>query len=264
MSSEKQTREINFLLERFAEHAQIEPGRKDISEGLRNKVLSRVERSKTRSADKLLTREKRGNTRTLSSGVLCTPLYEAGQGKASKGEPLFTWVLKLEANTSFALPSEGHKELIVLSGKPSIDGKVHHQYDYAYAPAGALLLCSEGPATVYVHCFACSHALAQAYSVHQAQAQWDDFGPGIKRLLLRNHEGHATVLYRAQANAQVPLHRHQFAEQCYMVEGDLYLDDTLLLAGDYEYAPAESTHELTQTRSGALLLSHTDLELAFE
>ena len=49
-----------------------------------------------------------------------------------------------------------------------------------------------------------------------------------------------------------------------MVAGELYLDDTLLLEGDYQLAKASSGHVVTHTDTGVVLYAHGDLDLAFK
>jgi hypothetical protein len=48
-----------------------------------------------------------------------------------------------------------------------------------------------------------------------------------------------------------------------MVEGELFLDDVLLQAGDYQLAPAGTGHHMTETDTGVVLYAHGDLDLRF-
>ena len=73
--------------------------------------------------------------------------------------------------------------------------------------------------------------------------------------------GEATLLYRASAGAQVPSHGHQRDEECLMIEGEVFLDDVLLCAGDYQLAPAGTAHGGVSTDSGGLIFAHGDLDL---
>jgi quercetin dioxygenase-like cupin family protein len=71
------------------------------------------------------------------------------------------------------------------------------------------------------------------------------------------------MLYWAQPGAQVPLHTHGHDEECLTLQGEIFLDDVLLQAGDYQLAPAGSRHRITETDAGAVIYAHGDLDLNF-
>jgi anti-sigma factor ChrR (cupin superfamily) len=100
-------------------------------------------------------------------------------------------------------------------------------------------------------------------TVLDRQAGWPDYAPGIRRRVLWSKHGQASMLYYAQPGVNVPLHAHGHDEECLMVQGDLFLDDVLLRAGDYQLAPAGSHHRSTETDTGAVLYAHGDLDLQF-
>ena len=99
--------------------------------------------------------------------------------------------------------------------------------------------------------------------MHDRQAGWPDFAPGIQRRVLWQHQGQAALLYFAQPGASVPVHSHGHDEECLMVQGELFLDDMLLQAGDYQLAPAGSGHRVTATDTGVVIYAHGDLDLKF-
>ncbi|CAN5186422.1 hypothetical protein BH11PSE10_BH11PSE10_11930 [soil metagenome] len=50
------------------------------------------------------------------------------------------------------------------------------------------------------------------------------------------------MLVRFAAGAGVPDHTHALDEDCLMLEGEMFLGDTLLRPGDYQMAAAGSRH----------------------
>ena len=99
--------------------------------------------------------------------------------------------------------------------------------------------------------------------MRDAEAGWPDYAPGIRRRVLWQHAGQAAMLYHAQPGAAVPPHTHGHDEECLMVQGELFLDDVLLQAGDYQLAPAGSGHRVTATDTGVVIYAHGDLDLRF-
>lgn len=100
-------------------------------------------------------------------------------------------------------------------------------------------------------------------TVRDGEAGWPDFAPGIQRRVLWHGQGQASMLYLAAPGAQVPNHTHGHDEECLMVQGELFLDDVLLLAGDYQLAPAGTGHRLTHTDTGVVIFAHGDQDLQF-
>ena len=95
------------------------------------------------------------------------------------------------------------------------------------------------------------------------EAGWPAFVPGIQRRVLWQRKGQAAMLYFAQPGAQVPGHTHGHDEECLMVQGELFLDDVLLVAGDYQLAPAGKGPRITETDTGVVIYAHGDLDLRF-
>lgn len=101
------------------------------------------------------------------------------------------------------------------------------------------------------------------FTLRDEDAGWPDYAPGIQRRILWQHAGQAATLYYVQPGASVPLHTHGHDEECLMVQGELFLDDVLLQAGDYQLAPAGTGHRITQTDTGVVIYAHGDLDLRF-
>ncbi len=166
--------------------------------------------------------------------------------------------------------TQNHCELLVLSGSlqwaQQRPGQALAQRDYHVLPAGVPMPHWHSPlgALVFVRESEAPAGLVEpAFSVFDAQAGWPDFAPGIQRRVLWQRHGQAAMLYYAQPGAQVPQHSHGHDEECLMVQGELFLDDLLLQAGDYQLAPAGTGHRITQTDTGVVIYAHGDIDLQF-
>ena len=78
-------------------------------------------------------------------------------------------------------------------------------------------------------------------------------GVMVKTLFVDMARERVTTLVRMEAGATYPAHRHGGPEQCYVLEGDL-TNDVALQTGDFALSPADSTHPVSRTRHGCLLL----------
>ena len=58
------------------------------------------------------------------------------------------------------------------------------------------------------------------------------------------------MLVKMAAGARYPRHRHAAVEECYVIEGDLHVSGTVLLAGDYQRADMDSFHGVQWTENG--------------
>jgi anti-sigma factor ChrR (cupin superfamily) len=102
-----------------------------------------------------------------------------------------------------------------------------------------------------------SSRLAGLLTVQAHEGVWEEIGINgikVKRLFVDKANDSATMLVRMPAGASYPRHRHAGIEQCYVLEGDLRVDDAVFRAGDYQCADSNSTHGVQYTESGCLLL----------
>ncbi|HMQ21889.1 MAG TPA: cupin domain-containing protein [Planctomycetota bacterium] len=88
-------------------------------------------------------------------------------------------------------------------------------------------------------------------------------GVFIRKLHVTADESSMTCLVRMEAGSSYPAHVHAEREECFVLEGDLRTESSLLLAGDYEHAPAGSAHGVQFTEGGCLLLIRTSLRDEF-
>jgi quercetin dioxygenase-like cupin family protein len=179
-------------------------------------------------------------------------------------------LIELEAGAALpAQPADGqHREWLVLAGTLRLDGQALALRDYHVRPAGQplpALAAGEAGALVFLRESRLPARPGEApATVRDGDAGWPGFAPGIRRRVLWHRDGQAAMLYHAEPGASVPSHRHGHDEECLMVQGELFLDDLLLQAGDYQLAPVGSGHRVTQTDTGVVIYAHGDLDLRFD
>jgi len=80
--------------------------------------------------------------------------------------------------------------------------------------------------------------------------------PGVtaKRLYRDSATGHVALLVRMEPGAQYPPHSHADVEHSYVLEGELHFGDLVLRPGDYQCAPASTTHRGSHTVGGCMVL----------
>ena len=85
---------------------------------------------------------------------------------------------------------------------------------------------------------------------------WSSFAEGADALDLQTHGGVASMLLRIAPGAQLPDHGHELNEDCFMLDGDMYLGDVLMRAGDYQLALAGGRHVGIASDEGGLFYFH--------
>lgn len=78
-------------------------------------------------------------------------------------------------------------------------------------------------------------------------------GVTVRKLFVDEAADRVTMLVRMAPGTSYPPHRHAGAEECYVLEGDLHVGDTVLHAGDYQRADHGSRHGVQSTTGGCLL-----------
>lgn len=261
--------------------------------GVRQRLQARLAASLAAEAG-LVTRRLAGlAAQPLAPGVQARCLYQAPDGRPLRpGEPLRAWLLDLAPGAALPAAALGHptmtvagntqREWLLMSGTLCAEslGLSMGALDYHARPPGLASPDWTAPAdgsgarVFYRECLLPGSAVidggaaatagdAGALTVRDAEAGWPAYGPGIRRRVLWQHAGQAALLYRVDPGAQVPLHQHGHDEECLMVQGDVFLDDRLLRAGDYQLAPAGTRHHNTETDTGGVLFAHGDLDLQF-
>jgi predicted ChrR family anti-sigma factor len=92
--------------------------------------------------------------------------------------------------------------------------------------------------------------------VRAGEGGWEPSGVDgveIRRLFLDAENDRATMLVRMAPGTAYPAHVHGGAEECYVLEGDLDVAGTKMVAGDYQRATSGSLHGIQSTEGGCLL-----------
>jgi anti-sigma factor ChrR (cupin superfamily) len=101
-----------------------------------------------------------------------------------------------------------------------------------------------------------SSALAM-FVLRADEGTWEETPfPGIRlrKLFVDRHKRQFTALVRMGPGTVFPSHRHEGAEECLVLEGDLQIGDIALRAGDFERTPPGFQQVEQTTRGGCLLL----------
>lgn len=82
--------------------------------------------------------------------------------------------------------------------------------------------------------------------------EWIVFGPGVRYKELHRDERlqRRTIYLEAGPGARLPAHDHRQDEECYMISGDLQIDDETLGPDDYLFAPKGTSHTELYSRTG--------------
>lgn len=242
---------------------------------LRERLSARAAASRSAEAAMITARLRRSAAAPLAAGIAQRLLYQAAAGTARRpGEPLRVRLIELDAGAMLhggLLGPEAelrarHREWLVLAGELRGDREALAARDYHVSPAGQATPTWTAHAATRLFLRESDVAAVPGdvpFTVRDAGSDWPDFAPGIQRRVLWQRDGMAAMLYRGRPGIAVPQHTHGHDEDCLMVEGELFLDDQLLQAGDYQLAPAGTGHRITATDVGAVIYAHGDLDLRF-
>jgi hypothetical protein len=265
-----------LLAEPLARAWSVPPASPGALDGVRHRLAERLTRQRAELAPMVSVRRRRVARNPIADGVTLQTLYRAPSDRPLRpGEPRRATLVELAPGARWDGRVDGadpladpalQREWLVLQGPVQADGVTLGLRDYHVVPAGhagpawstetgALLFVREAPIP--------ARDDDRPHTVFDAEAGWPDFVPGIQRRVLWQRDGQAALLYFAQPGMSVPLHTHGHDEECLMVQGDLFLDDLLLQAGDYQVAPAGTGHRMTETDTGGVIYAHGDLDLQF-
>ena len=103
-------------------------------------------------------------------------------------------------------------------------------------------------------------ASASTAWVDPGRRRWHASSAGVDVLPLRGDSEVVSMLVRFAAGASVPDHAHALDEDCLVLQGEMFLGDILLRAGDYQLAPAGGTHFGETSDVGVLFFFHGALD----
>jgi len=232
---------------------------------LRQGLMKQVTASLAKQAGLLTVRAGHGVWQALKTGIRVKPLWDGGlQGHS----------VLIEFAPGASLIAHRHnclEEGIVLHGDLQMGDLRLGPLDYHAAPAGSRHggISSTNGALAYLRGTSLGDnrevlrevlggllpfGKAESFSVFTKQIDdWQEIAPGVWKKPLWQDGERESSFYRLEAGAKCPAHDHRLEEECMMLDGDLFIDDLLLRAGDYQLAPAGSAHREVYTDIGATL-----------
>jgi len=95
-----------------------------------------------------------------------------------------------------------------------------------------------------------------------SEPEWDQVAPGIEcQLLATDTERHlVSMLVRLAPRATYPAHRHAGAEELYLLDGELWIDDRKLIPGDYNFGAPGAVDNRVWSETGCTCLLITSMD----
>ncbi|MEO8666512.1 MAG: cupin domain-containing protein [Ignavibacteria bacterium] len=83
-------------------------------------------------------------------------------------------------------------------------------------------------------------------------------GIQVRQLSLNKEKEYVMLLLKVAADTEYPSHHHSGAEECYVIEGDLYAQGKILGPGDFHHAEGGTDHEPLYTKNGCTVILVVD------
>ncbi|CAN5186217.1 hypothetical protein BH11PSE10_BH11PSE10_11910 [soil metagenome] len=206
----------------------------------------------------------------VPAGVTVRIAYSRGDAAVQAGDPVGVRLIELSPGARIELPIDASADSawLVLEGRVDIGGESCAAFDYQERCAGdsRVMLATQNGARLMVREARASQRdpdnTAAVRTTRAGQMDWEVLADGVNRRLLAPPQGKAAAyLVRMAAGAAAPPHRHHRAEECLLLDGEMFLDDILLFSGDFQLAHAGGEHFEASSERGVLLLVHGDLDL---
>jgi hypothetical protein len=214
---------------------------------LGQRLRERAAASRAASAT-MTTRRKpwSGTSAILADGVLAWELHGGSR------------LLELQSGSRWTLPA-APQELLLLDGALEVDGAALRGLQHRVLEGGQTL-----QAGTRCRLYLRSHAQGpfQTATPSDAVPHWQPLRDGVEICPLHAEGAAISLLARFAAGAAVPAHAHGIAEECLMVEGELFLGDVLLPEGGFQAAPAGTDHGELFADAPCLLFFHGAIDAA--
>lgn len=86
-----------------------------------------------------------------------------------------------------------------------------------------------------------------------AERRWETRGLGIEMCTLHEDAQSRAILIRLKPGGVLPAHTHDMHEESLMLEGDAWIGERYLTAGDYHFAPAGVAHPDLRSPTGCVV-----------
>jgi hypothetical protein len=236
---------------------------------LKRHVIERVHRSALAHRELSTVRREDSAWTTTSPGLRQRALSAAGGMRVD--------VLKLGPHASVPWPQDAHaQEVLVIDGSLELDAastspiRLSRLNQVVIGRDEAWRQTAGGSgATLYVRrrTVDLEHlpagearwwvAAQDAAAAEAARpSQWSSFIDGADAAVLQACGDVASMLVRIALGATLPDHGHSLDEDCFMLEGDMFLGDILMRAGDYQLAHAGGRHVGISSDMGGLFYFH--------
>lgn len=261
--------------------SHLVPARQDdpLSATVRSRLLDRVHQSAQAHKGYLTIRREDGNLPHSGSELRSRLLRSDEKHRVA--------IVQLHAGAPLPWPADATaQEIMVLEGALASapadvnDGLllapvVTQQYAYhvRHLSKPGLALHAVGETTLYVRSLLVTEEHLSALEVNwwqlanpssgwvdPARRRWLASSAGVEVLPLRSDNEVASMLVRFMPGASVPDHFHSIHEDCLVLEGEMFLGDILLRTGDYQLAPAGTSHFGENSDVGVLFYFHGALD----
>ncbi|MGD0961269.1 MAG: cupin domain-containing protein [Methylomonas sp.] len=259
-SAQSELDELNSLFLEDISPLPVDSGRQT---AMRQALMGRAAASIAQKSGFLNVRARHGAWRTLKPGIRVKQLWRGLQGGS----------VLIEFAPGASLPAHRHnwlEEGIVLSGDLQMAELQLGRLDYQVSPAGSrhAPIQSQQGALAYLRGTSLGDTSGVLLEVlggllpfgkkNRSQTiyanekdVWAPVTEGVFRKQLWSDGERTSFFYRFQAGAKLHNLTHSLEQEYMVLEGDIFMDDALLRAGDYQLAPAGSKHDEIYSDVGA-------------
>lgn len=241
----------------------LEPARSD---ALRSRLLARARSSVQARAHHTRIRAGEDGWARVVDGVRAKLLNEGASTRS----------VLVEFDPGAALPMHRHHEheqCLVLRGDLQMDDLDIRAGDYHEAPAGSRhgRVRSTGGALIYLRGVSLGHTGrvirdmvtawlpsrgSAPHTIRAGEGLWSDLSPGVQAKRLFDGADEASMLLRVAPGARVPKVLAAAEGEYLVIEGEAFVGDTLLRAGEYDYAHPDADDFELSSDVGALFYLH--------
>ena len=227
------------------------------------RLFKRIAHSAQANAAFVNVRKADGAWVDLMPGVRFKLLHE-GEGVVSR-------LLQLAPGAHWLLDAgAAADEVLILSGDLDVGGiqMAAHDYHLRGADSDGLDAVSAQGALLYWRRSASGmSAFGDAQSSVTVSANdgvWEPLRQGVMIKPLFGVGDRVSMLARLEVGGSVPAHVHECAEECLMLDGDMFLGDVLLLQGEYQWAPGGTGHDMLFSDVGCVVFIHGAVDPALK